>query len=73
MAITAIPVRSDLLIYVRNDLGTGTIQRKYADVKPSAANADVYDVAYGPCGLARLQARPVTSVQRTQVVELEEA
>jgi len=70
MAITATPLSSDLIIHVEKDGGTGTIARKYADVKVSATDADVYDVANGTNGLAKLQSRVFAGVNRTNTVEI---
>lgn len=73
MAVSAIPVKCDLLVYVENDKGTGSIQRKYQDVKPSATDADMYDVANGTNGIAQLQTRTVQAVQRVDTFELMDA
>ncbi|MEN6463424.1 MAG: hypothetical protein ABFC94_18910 [Syntrophomonas sp.] len=70
MAVTASPSGSALLIYVDNDTGTGTTALKYQNVK---VDADVYDVANGANGLAKLQARNFMTVFRTNTVELENA
>lgn len=51
--------------------GLDSIARKYADVKVAATDADVFDVANGTSGLAKLQSRAVSSVQRVRFTELE--
>jgi len=73
MAVTATPISSDLIIYVAKDGGIGSISRKYADVKYAATDDDVFDVANGTNGLAKLQSRAVQSVQRVRNTELENA
>lgn len=70
MAITATPLGSDLVIRVENEAGTGTIARRYPDVKVAAADADVYDVANGTNGLAKLQSRGFSSVERVNTVDI---
>ena len=55
MAITATTLGSDLIIRVEKETGAGTIARKYSDIKVSASDAHVYDVANGTNGLAKLQ------------------
>ena len=70
MAITATPLGSDLIIRVEKETGTGTIARKYADVKVAATDADVYDVANGTNGIAKLQSKVFSSVERTNTVDI---
>ena len=70
MAVTASPLASDLIIHVQKDGGIGSISRKYSDVKVAATDADVYDVANGTNGLAKLQSRTFVAVNRTNTVEL---
>jgi hypothetical protein len=72
MAVTATAVDSDLIIHVANDAGTGTISCRYSDVKVAATDADVYDVANGTAGIAKLQSRTVGGVQRTNTLDLED-
>ena len=67
MAITTIPVACQLNLNVLNDQGAGRIVRRYQDVKPSAADADIYAVA---SNMAQLQERPLLSVQKTITSEL---
>jgi len=43
---------------------------KYADVKVAATDANVYDVANGTNGLAKLQSRVFAGVNRTNTVEI---
>ena len=71
MAVTAIPLSCDLVVQLENDKGTGSIARKYQNVKPSATDADIYDVANGLQGLAKLQNRTVNTVQRINTFELD--
>ncbi len=73
MAVTSIPISSDLIIYVANDLGSGSIARKYADVKYAATDDNVFDVANGTNGLAKLQSRAIHAVQRVRNTELQNA
>ena len=70
MAITTTPLGSDLIIHVEKDGGKGSISRKYADVKVAATDADVYDVANGTAGLAKLQSRAFVYVQRANTVDI---
>jgi len=72
MAITATTISSDLILQVVNDAGTGTVARKYADVKVAATDADVYDVANGTNGLSKLQTRVFSGVQRTNTLDIED-
>lgn len=72
MAITATPLGSDLVIRVENEAGTGTIARRYQDIKPAAADADVYDVANGVNGLAKLQTRVLSSVERVNTSAIQD-
>ena len=72
MAITATPLASDLIIRVQKETGTGTIARKYADVKVAATDADVYDVANGANGLAKLQTKVFSSVERVNTVDIQD-
>ncbi|HBK53153.1 MAG TPA: hypothetical protein DDZ44_04355, partial [Syntrophomonas wolfei] len=71
MAITVTPIASDLIMHVEKDGGMGTIARKYPDVKTAATDADVYDVANGTNGLAKLQSRVFAGVLRANTVEIE--
>ncbi len=73
MAITSIPIGSELVVRVQNDAGTGYLARRYQDVKPNASDADVYDVANGPNGLARLQNRALISVIRSNDYEIQDS
>lgn len=72
MAITATPLASDLVIRVENEAATGTIARRYQDVKVAAADADVYDVANGDNGLVKLQTRVLSSVERVNTVDIQD-
>lgn len=72
MAITVTPLASDLVIRVENETGTGTIARRYQDVKAAATDADVYDVANGSSGLAKLQTRTVSSVERVNTADIQD-
>ncbi len=71
MAITATPLGSDLIIRVEKATGTGTVARKYADVKVAATDADVYDVANGTNGLVKLQTQVFSSVERVNTVDIQ--
>ena len=70
MAITTTPLGSDLVIRVENEAGTGTIARRYQDVKVAATDADVYNVANGANGLAKLQTKVFSSVERVNTVDI---
>jgi len=59
-----------LIIRVEKETGTGTIARKYMDVKVAATDADVYDVANGTNGIAKLQSKVFSSVERTNTVDI---
>lgn len=72
MAITATPLASDLVIRVERETGTGTIARRYQDVKVAATDADVYDVANGTNGLAKLQTKVFSSVERINTVDIQD-
>jgi len=67
MAITTIPVACQMSIYVSNDQGTGRILRRYQDVKPTSADADIFSVA---SNLAQLQSRALVSIQKSITSEL---
>lgn len=73
MAITSTHIASNMIIYVAKDTGTGTVAHKYADVKIAATDADVYDVVNGTNGMAKLQSKTFAGVQRTNVIEIENA
>ncbi|NLV20480.1 MAG: DUF1659 domain-containing protein [Syntrophomonadaceae bacterium] len=68
MAVSTTPLSSNLLILVNNDEASGNITRKYADLKPDAADQDVYDVG---TALADLQSRTLSAINRTQIYEIE--
>ena len=70
MAVTTTPLNSSVTILVADDAGTGTISRKYADLKTDALDQDVFNVANA---LAGLQSRTLSAVNRTQVYEIETA
>lgn len=70
MAVNTTPLSSNLLLLVDNDDASGNLTRRYADVKPDAADQDVYDTGVA---LAGLQTRTLTAVNRTQVYEIETA
>lgn len=72
MAITATPLASDLIIRVEKETGAGTIARKYSDVKVAATDADVYDVANGTNGLAKLQSKVFSSIERVNTVDIQD-
>lgn len=72
MAITATPLTCDLVILVEKETGTGTISRKYADVKVAATDADIYNVANGTNGLAKLQTKVFSSVERINTVDIQD-
>ena len=72
MAITATPLASDLVIRVEKETGTGTIARRYQDLKVAATDADVYDVANGTNGLAKLQTKVFSSVERVNTVDIQD-
>lgn len=69
MAITATPIGFQMIINVRNDRGTGSLARKYQDIKPTAADADILSVGQN---LAQLQNREFVSIQKTVTYELSE-
>ncbi len=72
MAITATPLASDLIIRLEKETGTGTVARKYQDIKVAATDADVYDVANGTNGLAKLQTKVFSSVERLNTVDIQD-
>ncbi|NLU49420.1 MAG: DUF1659 domain-containing protein [Syntrophomonadaceae bacterium] len=72
MAIQATTVASELVINIQdgvNAQGNPVIRaRRYRNVKPTAAAQDVYAVGQS---LAGLQDKPLTGIQRRDLVELE--
>ena len=68
MAVTTTPLTSNLLVLVANDVATGDLTRKYADVKNDATDQDVFDVG---TSLAGLQSRTLSAINRTKVYEIE--
>jgi len=74
MAVTAVPVSSELVLVLDNGIGASGQQlvrnRSYGDVKPEAANDNVYQVAQV---LLDLQSRNVLAVHRQDTVELTNA
>lgn len=72
MAITATPLSSELLIRVEKESGTGTITRRYQDIKAAVTDADVYDVANGSSGLAKLQDKVLSAVERVNTVDIQD-
>lgn len=71
MAVTSVPVLSDLILVIDNGIGAAgqqlILNRAVKDVKPAAADADVYDVALA---VSDLQSKSVMAVQRRNVNEL---
>ena len=70
MAVTTIPIACQMLVNVSNDLGTGSVARRYQDVKPNAADADIFSVAND---LAQLQTRDLVSIQKTVTSEISDS
>jgi hypothetical protein len=74
MAVTATPVSSELVLVLDNGIGVSGQQlirnRSYGDVKPEAANDDVYQVAQV---LLSLQSRTPLAIHRQDTVELTNA
>ncbi|HQE23289.1 MAG TPA: DUF1659 domain-containing protein [Syntrophomonadaceae bacterium] len=74
MAVTATPINSELVLLLDNGIGASgrqlTRNRSYADVKPEAANDNVYQVAQVLIGL---QSRTALAVRRQDTVELTNA
>lgn len=68
MAVTTTPLSSNLLVLVNNDDATGNLSRKYADVKPDAADQDIYDIG---TALANLQTRTLSAINCSKVYEIE--
>jgi hypothetical protein len=69
MAVTATPVGDDFAIIFDNS--GKAVTRRFADVKVTATDADVYDVANGAAGLISLQDLILMSIQRRVTNELE--
>lgn len=71
MAVTSTPIASDLAITF--DLAGKGVTRRFADVKLSATDADIYDVAAGAAGIVSVQDLTVMMVERRTTNELENA
>lgn len=73
MAINAIQTATDLILQMDNGMGASgqqlSIARTYQDVKPSAENADIYDIAKS---LLSLQEKSNISIQVRGILEFEE-
>jgi len=69
MAVTATPVGSDFAVIFDNN--GKAVTRRFNDVKTTAVDADVYDVANGAAGLVSLQTLTLASIQRRGTNELE--
>ncbi len=73
MAINSIQVATDLILQMDNGIGASgqqlSIARTYKDVKPNSDNKDLYDVANS---LLTLQEKNKISIQRRDILELEE-
>lgn len=72
MAVVSTPLGSELILVMDNGIGasgqTLTIDRRYANVKPAAANDAVYAVATSISGL---QDKTMMMVERRDTLELE--
>jgi len=72
MAIAANPVSTDLVLVMDNGTGTSgqalSVNRSFKDIKTTAANADLYDVAQTLIGL---QSKSTLSVQRRDINEIQ--
>lgn len=71
MAVSAIPVATDLVLVMDNGVGASgqqlSVSRTYKDVKTNADNENIYTVADS---LISLQESGKIAVQRRDVVEL---
>jgi len=74
MAVSATPVSTDLILVMDNGTGASgqalVVSRTFKDVKTSASNADIYDVAQSLIGL---QSKPNMAIQRRDINEIQNA
>jgi len=72
MAVTATNISSDLILIMDNGTGANgqplSKSRTYRNVKTTATDSDVYDVAQSLIGL---QSRTNQSIQRRNILEIE--
>ena len=73
MAVTAIPVNSEMILVLDNGINPETgnqllSTRRYTGVKNAAANEDIYSVAQSLVGL---QQKDLEAIQRRTLVVLE--
>jgi len=69
MAVTSTTILADMAVVY--DQAGDSVTRRYSDVKITAADADIYDVAAGLTGISSLQDLTLVAVQRRNTNELE--